>query len=72
MVIAAHVFVNQHERPISRPEFPMTYIEDVVRVMVEANWHTYQVLTKSSERLLDASQLETRILRPRSPYLVGG
>jgi protein gp37 len=27
------------------------YIEQVVRVMERANWHTYQVLTKRSERL---------------------
>jgi protein gp37 len=31
---------------------PDEYIEAVVRVMVEANWHTYQVLTKRSGRLL--------------------
>jgi protein gp37 len=36
-----------------QPEVPTDYIEDVVRVMVEANWHTYQVLTKRSERLLE-------------------
>jgi protein gp37 len=35
-----------------QPEVPDDYIEDIVRVMVEANWHTYQVLTKRSERLL--------------------
>ncbi len=28
------------------------YIESVVRVMVAANWHMYQVLTKRSERML--------------------
>ena len=36
-----------------QPGVPDAYIEDVVRVMVEANWHTYQVLTKRSERLRD-------------------
>ena len=36
-----------------QPEVPDAYIEDVVRVMVEANWHTYQVLTKRSERLME-------------------
>jgi len=35
------------------------YIESVVRVMVEANWHTYQVLTKRSDRLADL--LSTRL-----------
>jgi protein gp37 len=29
------------------------YVEAVSRVMVAANWHTYQVLTKRSERLRD-------------------
>jgi protein gp37 len=29
------------------------YIEQVVQVMEMANWHTYQVLTKRSERLRD-------------------
>ena len=29
------------------------YIELVVRVMLKANWHTYQVLTKRSERMRD-------------------
>ncbi len=36
-----------------QPEVPDAYIEDVVRVMVEANWHTYQVLTKRSDRLAE-------------------
>jgi protein gp37 len=29
------------------------YIVDVARVMIQANWHTYQVLTKRHERLLE-------------------
>ena len=33
---------------------PDDYVEAVARVMVTANWHTYQVLTKRSERLRDA------------------
>ncbi len=46
------VFVNSmsdlfHER------VPDEYIERVVSVMEQANWHTYQVLTKRSERLRD-------------------
>ncbi|MGB2606792.1 MAG: phage Gp37/Gp68 family protein [Candidatus Sulfotelmatobacter sp.] len=46
------VFVNSMS-DLFQPEVPDAYIEDVVRVMVEANWHTYQVLTKRSERLMD-------------------
>lgn len=44
------VFVNSMS-DLFQPGVPDAYIEDVVRVMVEANWHTYQVLTKRSDRL---------------------
>lgn len=46
------VFVNSMS-DLFQPEVPDAFIEDVVNVMVEANWHTYQVLTKRSERLRD-------------------
>ena len=58
------VFVNSMS-DLFQPEVPDAYIEDVVRVMVEANWHTYQVLTKRSDRLRDL--LSTKLkLRPAS------
>lgn len=38
---------------------PDSYIELVADVMVEAHWHTYQVLTKRAERLRDL--LETKL-----------
>jgi protein gp37 len=44
------VFVNSMS-DLFQSEVPDAYIEDVVKVMVQANWHTYQVLTKRSERL---------------------
>lgn len=44
------VFVNSMS-DLFLDEVPDAYIEEVVRVMVEANWHTYQVLTKRSARL---------------------
>jgi len=52
------VFVNSmsdlfHER------VPDDYIEAVARIMVAADWHTYQVLTKRSQRL--RKSLETRL-----------
>jgi len=52
------VFVNSmsdlfHER------VPDEYIEDLARVMIEAPWHTYQVLTKRHERM--ASLLAGRL-----------
>ena len=52
------VFVNSMS-DLFQPEVPDAYIEDVVRVMVEANWHTYQVLTKRADRL--SAMLSTRL-----------
>jgi protein gp37 len=43
-------FCELDERSISR-DIPDDYIGAVCRVMVTANWHTYQVLTKRSKRL---------------------
>lgn len=44
------VFVNSMS-DLFQDDVPDEYIEEVVAVMVEANWHTYQVLTKRSKRL---------------------
>jgi protein gp37 len=44
------VFVNSMS-DLFQDDVPDGFIEDVVRVMVEAKWHTYQVLTKRAERL---------------------
>jgi protein gp37 len=44
------VFVNSMS-DLFQPGVPDEYVEAVSRVMVKANWHTYQVLTKRSERL---------------------
>ena len=49
---ARTVFVNSMS-DLFQPGVPDAYIEDVVGVMTEANWHTYQVLTKRSDRLLE-------------------
>ncbi|HEX3998458.1 MAG TPA: phage Gp37/Gp68 family protein [Pirellulales bacterium] len=46
------VFVNSMS-DLFHESVPDDYIERVVRVMELANWHTYQVLTKRSERLRD-------------------
>src|SRR5229473_2245632 len=53
------VFVNSMS-DLFQPDVPDEYIEDVVRVMVEANWHTFQVLTKRSERLRDLLSTDLR------------
>jgi protein gp37 len=49
------VFVNSMSDLFHR-DVPDEYIALVARVMAAANWHTYQVLTKRSERLRDLLQ----------------
>ncbi|HEX3375283.1 MAG TPA: phage Gp37/Gp68 family protein [Candidatus Acidoferrales bacterium] len=44
------IFVNSMS-DLFHEDVPDEYIAAVVRVMVAANWHTYQVLTKRSDRL---------------------
>jgi protein gp37 len=46
------VFVNSMS-DLFHEDVPQTYIAQVARVMMEANWHTYQVLTKRSNRLME-------------------
>lgn len=46
------VFVNSMS-DLFQPGVPDDYAEMVAHVMTTANWHTYQVLTKRSERLRD-------------------
>jgi protein gp37 len=52
------IFVNSMS-DLFHDAFPDEYIEAVANVMVKANWHTYQVLTKRSARL--ASLLKGRL-----------
>jgi len=52
------IFVNSMS-DLFHEGVPDDYIESVARVMRTANWHTYQVLTKRSERMLDL--LSTRL-----------
>jgi len=46
------VFVNSMS-DLFQEGVPDSYVEAVSRVMATANWHTYQVLTKRSQRLRD-------------------
>jgi protein gp37 len=46
------IFVNSMS-DLFHDGVPDSYIKEVVRVMLEASWHTYQVLTKRAERLAD-------------------
>ena len=52
------IFVNSMS-DLFHDSVPDDYIEAVARVMVKAEWHTYQVLTKRSERM--ASLLHGRL-----------
>jgi len=49
------VFVNSMS-DLFQPGVPAEYAEAVAQVMTKANWHTYQVLTKRSERLKELLQ----------------
>src|SRR5262249_55890359 len=49
------VFVNSMS-DLFHEDVPGDYVATVVRVMALANWHTYQVLTKRSERMRDLLQ----------------
>ncbi len=51
------IFVNSMS-DLFHTDVPDEYILSVVRVMQTGNWHTYQVLTKRSERLRDLLQTE--------------
>ena len=44
------VFVNSMS-DLFHQDVPEEYIQEVVRIMLLADWHTYQVLTKRSERM---------------------
>jgi len=46
------IFVNSMS-DLFHKDVPDDYVVNVARVMQTANWHTYQVLTKRSERLRD-------------------
>lgn len=46
------IFVNSMS-DLFHEEVPDSYIEQVVRVMQIADWHTYQILTKRADRLRD-------------------
>jgi protein gp37 len=48
------IFVNSMS-DLFHENIPVQFIEEVFRVMGEANWHVFQVLTKRHERLLELS-----------------
>jgi protein gp37 len=54
------IFVNSMS-DLFHPGVPDDYIEKVCRIMLAANWHTYQVLTKRADRM--AALLKTKLLK---------
>jgi protein gp37 len=48
------VFVNSMS-DLFHEDVPESYIQEVFHVMKQANWHTFQVLTKRSARMADMS-----------------
>src|SRR5688500_14492037 len=45
------IFVNSMS-DLFHKQIPLDFVQAVFRVMAEAHWHEYQILTKRSERLL--------------------
>ncbi|MGB8885431.1 MAG: phage Gp37/Gp68 family protein [Candidatus Korobacteraceae bacterium] len=59
------VFVNSMS-DLFHESVPDDYIASVVDVMLQADWHTYQVLTKRSHRMRDLLQTRLRIAAAKS------
>lgn len=55
------IFVNSMS-DLFHESVPDSYIVDVARVMLAANWHTFQVLTKRAERLRDLLENQLRFV----------
>jgi len=64
------VFVNSMS-DLFQPGVPDEYAEIVSRVMTVANWHTYQVLTKRSDRLRDLLRGPAAVRSATRKHLVG-
>src|SRR5438034_403120 len=64
------IFVNSMG-DLFHEDVPDEYIERVTRVMEAANWHTFQVLTKRSERMRDLLQTRLRTAEER-PHIWWG
>ncbi len=64
------IFVNSMS-DLFHQDVPDAYIEQVVRVMLSASWHTFQVLTKRHERLRDLLRTALGVCGPGIAHLVG-
>src|SRR5262249_18624682 len=64
------IFVNSMS-DLFQVDVPDAYVLEVANVMAAANWHTYQVLTKRSERM--AAMLSTTLQEfARQPHIWWG
>lgn len=64
------IFVNSMS-DLFQDGVPDDYVEAVARVMTEAKWHTFQILTKRSERMRDL--LDTKIhFAAKQPHIWWG
>jgi protein gp37 len=59
------VFVNSMS-DLFHEDVPEDYIRQVFEVMRQANWHTFQILTKRSDRMADVS---SRLLIPENVWM---
>lgn len=55
------IFVNSMS-DLFHEEVPDAYIEKIARVMLAANWHTYQILTKRAPRMSRLLQTKLRMV----------
>ena len=62
---AKMIFVNSMS-DLFHDKVPDEYIVQVAKVMCAANWHTYQVLTKRSERMRDLLQTKLKFAAEQS------
>src|SRR3970040_1567448 len=49
------IFVNSMS-DLFHEDIPISYIREVFKVMRKANWHTFQILTKRSERMVEVAR----------------
>jgi protein gp37 len=59
------IFVNSMS-DLFHPGVPLEFIRRVFETMAQADWHTFQVLTKRSERL---AELATKLLWPENVWM---
>jgi three-Cys-motif partner protein len=64
------VFVNSMS-DLFQSGVPDAYVQAVAQVMTTANWHTYQVLTKRSQRLRDLLGHNLEVAATAGKHLVG-